>query len=306
MQQEAPPYRAIWDLLKRGQVVPVLGPGIAAVGRPSKVRWSPTQPEFLPISSEIAYHLASEVNLPAHQESELTEIAQIMRVMLGRPLLRERLHSIFAQNYRYTALHEFIASVPANQLIMTTTYDDLLEQAFRAQGYPFDLIIYPSDNEEWRGAVLYLPHGAAEAEPFAPNKLFINLNQTTAIFKLHGTVNSQDASLDSFVIDEDDCSTFLTRVASKKAIPAIFAAHIRTRYLLYIGYSLHDWSARLILSQLEKDILPVTLNRLPSWAIQKDVSPIERRLWEKRNTTIYDIEIGEFIDRLRAEQAARP
>jgi hypothetical protein len=306
-ENQKPPYADIWRLLKKGSIIPVLGPGVSLSGRTSETVWSPSTKDCLPDSSELTCHLADQFKFkfPYEHSLDLVTMAQYVRIMKGRPLLFEWLHSIFDQDYPYASVHELLADVPAHLLVLTTNYDDLLERAFHAHGYPFDLVIYPSDHEEWRSSVLHWKHGAERPEPFPPNRLYIDLDQTTVIYKLHGAINRQDASQDSIVIDDDDYAVFLGRAAAKKVIPAIFGSRLRSRYFLYLGYSLRDWNFRMTLSQIEQDVLP-SMGRLPSWAIQRNVSLLEQGFWEKRNVTVYDMEIQEFVFELRKEQAKNP
>src|SRR5262245_29584889 len=122
MPQPTPPYGAIWGLLKRGEIVPILGPGASLSGRSSEMSWSAEQPVCLPNGVELAGHLAREAIFPDDQQTDLAKVAQYVRVMMGRPLLRQWLHDIFAQDYPYAPLHELLADVPANLLILTTNY----------------------------------------------------------------------------------------------------------------------------------------------------------------------------------------
>ena len=47
-------------------------------------------------------------------------------------------------------------------------------------------------------------HDASEAEPVQPNKLFIDLDTTTVIYKIHGTIDRRDNELGGYVITEED------------------------------------------------------------------------------------------------------
>jgi hypothetical protein len=102
--------------------------------------------------------------------------------------------------------------------------------------------------------------------------------------------------MDNYVITEEDYIDFLTRMIGQTAVPAQFMAHFRTRRFLFMGYGLNDWNLRVILNNLQtKD--------LKSWAIQFRPSAIEKRLWDKRNVDIYDVDINEFTKQLRARAA---
>ncbi len=297
-----PPYGGIWDLLKQGHIIPFLGAGASLSGR-TEATWDEDLLTCLPSATELGQHLAKKATFPGWQPTDdLAKVAQYYRIVMGRYDLRQRLRQIFAHDYPYAAVHEFLAEVPAPLLIVTTNYDDLIERAFRAKGRPFDLLIHPTDNKEWGGAALYWKHGAAKPEFPHPKNLLIDLNQTTVIYKMHGAVDRQDDSRDSYVIDEEDYVEFLVRMGAKTAIPAIFAEPFSTRHFLFLGYGLRDWNFRVILSKIEKDLLRSKGDRRPSWAIQDAPSPLEHELWRRREVTIYDMKLQDFVNRLRQEQ----
>ena len=85
-------------------------------------------------------------------------MAQYFEAALGAGPLRERLRDIFSHRQPPTPLHQFLASMPAPLLVVTTNYDDLLERAFQAAGKPYD--VRPPDGSG-EGAVV----GAWGADP---------------------------------------------------------------------------------------------------------------------------------------------
>lgn len=303
MKPLEPPYGAIWDLIKQGRVIPFLGAGASLSGR-LQAKWDEHLLTTLPTGTELGQHLALKATFPDWQPShDLALVAQYYSVAVGRTALRLRLRQIFGQEYPYAPIHEFLADIPAPLLIITTNYDNLIERAFRAKGHPFDLVVYPTDNKDWGGSASYWKHGASEPEFHSPRKLLIDLDRTTVIYKMHGTVDQLDQNRDSFVIDEDDYVEFLIRLGAKTAIPAKFVEWFGKRHFLFLGYSLRDWNFRVILSKIEKDLQRSKSEQHQSWAIQLNPSPLEQELWGKHNISIYDMQIREFIDRLRLEQA---
>ena len=57
-----------------------------------------------------------------------------------------------------------------------------------------------------------------------------------------------------------------------------------------------DWNLRAILRRIWGEQLQTN----GSWAIQKDVDPIEQAFWEKRNVEILELDLEEYIELLRA------
>ncbi len=306
-----PPYGVIWNKLKTGKVIPFLGAGASMVGRVPDAQWDPKNPTFLPSGRELSHFLANEVEFPSQEErdrNDLAKVASYYAVMAGRRTLREQLHDVLSHQFAFGPLHEYVASIPAAQLIVTTNYDSLIEQAFQAAGKKYDLVIHPTDRKDIANAIWWWPDGASEPTVVAPNELDIDLerkDRNTIIYKMHGTVGSDSASWDSFVITEEDYVDYLSRMTSKTAIPSIFYNYFRTRSFLFLGYGLGDWNLRVILKNLDgylksrRQIDDEDDEALPSWAIQRSPSELERKLWDRRNITIFDMAHDEFAAKMR-------
>ena len=271
-----PPYGVIWNRMKSGKVIPFLGAGASLSGRDPAANWDPGNPRFLPSGRELSRLLAAESSFPSETQGDLDDLAKVSSyysIVSGRSVLRERLREVLNHPYGAGELHSFLASVPAHQVIVTTNYDSLLEQAFITAGRPFDLVIYPADRKDIANAVLWWPHGKTEPVVAAPNELSIDLAKTTVIFKMHGTLKADTDKWDNFVITEEDYVEFLSRMTANTAIPAIFYDHFRERSFLFLGYGLSDWNLRVILKNLSKCFASghpkdPEEEALPSWAVQ--------------------------------------
>lgn len=311
-----PPYGEIADLLKKGEVVPFLGAGVNFGARPAPgARWDARTSNFLPSGVELSRFLADMSNFPAESEDEITDLAKVSSYFVetsARRRLRERLHDIFDRDCEPASIHNYLAEIGRNTplLIVTTNYDDLTEQAFNRLSLPFDLVVHPTDRKDVEASVLWWKHGAAEPEVVPPNQLFIDLKSTTVIYKMHGTVDRATAKWDSYVITEDDYIDFLSRMTGQTAVPAQFMRHFRTRHFLFLGYGLRDWNLRVVLKNL-RTVLPTVdeasapideelEEELRSWAIQFNPSDLETELWNARKVKIYDVDINEFVEKLRA------
>lgn len=306
-----PPYGVIWNKLKAGRVIPFLGAGASMVGRAPDSQWDPDKPTFLPSGRELSHFLAEEASFPSQEDrdrNDLAKVASYYAVVSGRRTLRERLHEVLSHEFTFGLLHGYLASVPASLLIVTTNYDSLLEQAFQAAGRKYDLVIHPSDRKDIANAVWWWPHGASEPTAVAPNELDLDLEQkdrNTIIYKMHGTVKPGTSDWDSFVITEEDYVDFLSRMTSKTAIPSVFYNYFRTRSFLFLGYGLGDWNLRVILKNLDTYLKSRRQyeddedEAVPSWAIQRNPSELERKLWEKRNVNIFDMAHDEFVTKMK-------
>ncbi len=305
-----PPYGEIAYLLKQGQVIPLLGAGVNFGVRPTGAKYEEKDPVFLPSGAELSRVLARRCAFPSdddHDRSDLAKVASYFVETTGRRNLRSRLRQVFHRDYQPCAVHTYLAEIPSPLLIVTTNYDDLMECALRKAGRPFDLVVHPTDRKDVEASVIWWRYGADQPEAVPPNQLFIDLDTTTVIYKMHGTVNRGRDEGDSYVITEDDYVDFLARMTGQNAVPAIFMRYFRTRHFLFVGYGLRDWNLRVVLKNLKS--LPATGpdgyddEDLISWAIQYHPSVLEQELWRSRKVKIYDVDINQFVKRLREEGA---
>lgn len=304
-----PPYGIIWNRLKDGNVVPFLGAGASLGGRAGNQAWSPKNPQFLPSGKELAHLLAQESAFPSDEAIDLDDLAKVSSYyteIAGRPVLRDRLRELMNHEFQHGSVHKFLAEIPSPQVLVVTNYDTLLEQAFREAGKPYDLVVHVADRQDIANAVLWWPHNEQEPIIIAPNELDIDLDRTNVIYKMHGTIVRERQEWDNFVITEEDYIDFLSRMTMQTAVPAIFYPHFRSRNFLFLGYSLRDWNLRVVLKNLSKYFSKrgdMSSNELlPSWSIQLYPSNLECKLWEKRNVTIFDISLDDFVEKLQQQK----
>ena len=322
-----PPYGFIAKGFAEGRIVPFLGAGVNFGTRnPPDAKWNEKTTTFLPSGSELSRFLAGDSGFPWKEDYELDDLAKVAAFYedaIDPQSLKKELHRIFDRDFAPCDVHRYLAEVPTPLLIVTTNYDDLIERAFAAAGRDYDLVVDANDSAEVAASVLWWKAGAPEPEPQLPGKLFIDIKKTTVIYKMHGTVDRK-SKWDNYVITEDDYVKFLSRMTGQNAVPAIFMKAFRDRHFLFLGYGLRDWNLRVVLRILRdnKNIPPppgadaaVTDEQEMafqeqgggprSWAIQSRPLPLECQLWNARGVNIYDVDINEFVRRLR-ERARAP
>jgi hypothetical protein len=86
--------------------------------------------------------------------------------------------------------------------------------------------------------------------------------------------------------------------APNRAIPAQFIQHCRDRSFLFLGYSLGDWNLRVVLRNIAARVSSKQRVALPSWAIQRDPSELERILWDRRHVNIFEMSIENFVAKM--------
>lgn len=298
-----PHYKHLVRLLLEGRVVPFLGAGANLCGRPGAPSWSPGC-AYLPSATELSAYLRAEWH--ACDEQELTRVAQYVLEMGGSGELFNALHALFDRDYPPTRLHTFLAELPQliasrgyrprHQLIVTTNYDDLLEQAFTAAGHPFDLVTYMSDGEH-RGKFIHTdPEGRSRLIAIPNQYGELVLEQRPIILKIHGAVNRRhaDGEGDSYVITEDHYIDYLTRTELANLVPVTLAAKLRKSHFLFLGYGLRDWNMRVILHRIAGE-QKLTYK---SWAIQRHPTDLDQKFWDRREVDILDIDIEQYVTRL--------
>jgi hypothetical protein len=318
MSAMKPPYPIIREKLFSGKVIPFLGSGASL--RASCGMWEKCNEEScyfpekkclghdapvdadhcLPKAGELACYLARRAEFPRDESIELTKVAQYYEsVAAGRPPLNEELHSIFIQDPQINSLHTLLAEVQEPLLIVTTNYDDLIEQAFIKKGIKYDLMLH-DDNQSPGGNLLIWRHDEKVPVKVLPKTFDIEdemqTTNTSIIYKMHGTVNRLDQAKDQYVITENDYIEFLARMTISKAIPHSFFEFSSQRHFLFLGYSLNDWNLRVALNRIMKG--RTAEQNIKSWAIQIDPSQLEEKLWATRGVQLYNVALHEFVEKL--------
>ncbi len=296
-------YGYVAEALSRGRVVPLLGAG-ANLCEPGRRGWEMGQ--NLPDGSELSRSIADICTYPGNDRGDLLRVSQYAQVKRGDGTLYDHLHEVFTALYGYTVVHDFLARLPAaleaaggsrqHQLIVTTNYDDALEQALTAAGEPFDVVWYSSHKGPLQGKFLHKPHDGGPRPIERPNEYHLPVEDRTVILKIHGAVSRADGTDDSYVISEDDYIKFLMHTTLQELIPTTLLARLFTSHILFLGYSLQDWNLRVILHQIatQRD-----LSR-DSWAIQKDVQEVDKTLWDCRNVRLHEVALDLYVGELSA------
>ena len=285
-----PPYGIILDELRSGNAVPFLGAGASRLS---------TQSAKLPMGAELARILAADANFPSAEERDRGDLAKVASYYVdgsNRNALRRKLRNVFVnEGPGFNELHELLAAVANNLLIVTTNYDTLLERAFEQAGKAYDLIVYPADNQEYANGILWWKSGEPEPRKLRSNQFDIeDIGRTNIIYKMHGSVLPADSRWDSFVITEEDYVRFLSRMTN--AVPPAFREYFSKRAFLFLGYGLRDWNMRVLLKE-------VSVSDITSWAILQNPTIFERKLWERRRVDIFDLPLETFVARMRAKMA---
>ena len=272
----------IADALLRGRLVPVIGTEVG----------------------ELAHRLAERFRFPAEGGTELTRVAEYVALMKGAGPLYDELHELLSARAVPTAVHRSLASLApvlreqgaGQQLLVTTSYDLALEQAFLDAGEEFDVVSYLASGRDGGKFCHFGPDGTARVVDI-PNRYAteLDLGQRTVILKLHGSVDpGPERAWESFVVTEDDYLDYLPESDLPAAIPVALAAHLRRSHFLFLGYAMRDWNLRLVLNRFWGGA------RLSyrSWAVAPGMPSLERALWRHRDVDVLNLGLEDFVDSL--------
>jgi hypothetical protein len=301
----------IKDPLVEGLIIPFLGAGVNLCGRPADAAWG--KGKYLPSGGELTEYLATKYAYPKDEPKDLLRVSQYGWVTRGGAPLYKYLREIFNEAYGTTLLHRFLARLPGmvrskgypawQWVIVTTNYDDVLEQAFRAENELFDVVSYIADGPH-RGKFHHEIDGALPVIIENPNTyqgLLIDpvtghlRNSWNVILKIHGAVNRVESKRDSYVITEDHYIDYLTQTSDVSGLlPVPLPAKLRESHYLFLGYGLKDWNLRVILRRIWKDqSLSYT-----SWAIDAKRQPLEEKFWQERGVEIIQSSLEDYVERL--------
>jgi SIR2-like domain len=207
------------------------------------IRGAGASAEHVPLAGDLAEVLAGEYGFPFDDEHRnLARVTQYAAIREGsRMYVKKR----FADDM-LTALprpdfgapdepHTLLADLSL-PVYVTTNYDDFMYEALESRGRQPQRAIcpwYTSDATEIAEATsLFREPAGYNPHPARP-----------IVYHLHGHPSVPE----SLVLTEDDYIDFLVRVsANPDLLPPVITKSLRSRMLLFIGYSLADWTFRVI------------------------------------------------------------
>jgi hypothetical protein len=273
-----------WDTLlrriKRRKCTPFLGAG-ACFGA-------------LPLGSEIAQEWTQKYCYPLKDSGDLVKVAQFLAVERGDPMFPKE--EILDQFFTGKAPPDFtepdephgvLADLPL-PIYMTTNYDDFMVEALKSRNWDPKRELC-----RWNQLVKDRPC-VFESEPgFRPTVA------NPVVFHLHG----HDQVPESLVLTEDDYLDFLVNVSKDQdLLPPRIQEALAGASLLFIGYSLADWSFRVLFRGLITSTEPslrrisVTVQLPPA---SDEVQKYMDRYFDRIDTRVYWGTAREFAAELQ-------
>jgi hypothetical protein len=261
----------------------------------------------LPGPDEVVAHLARVFDCPPDHARDLAHVAEWVAVAKGAGPLYDELHALFHRGTPgsvHRALAELATVVRAHdappQLLLTTGFDRLLEQAFGETDQELDVVLYLAFGRH-RGKFLHLKANGESTVVEIPNAYTDLSSERTVLFKINGGIDARpEREWESFVVSEDDYIDYLAQADISVVLPVTLAARLRRSHFLFLGYQLDEWSLRVFLHRMfgrEKVAYR-------SWAIGAASDEIEAELWRQRGIDTFDLPPEEYLARLRARVEA--
>lgn len=241
-------YRYIAELLKEGKVIPFLGTNAV-----------------LPVFQKVLSEKMAELIEPDPEFSSLPLCSQYFEWRMSREDLYDKVKKALLEelDLKPVKIHRLLAMVDKPLIVMTTLYDSLLEEVFQAHDKKYILItqLINSQREDYRGKVVVKyfhgkEKGETKAEILSSKRSKIEyLDSYSLIYKIQGSLElpSHDVDeKDSLIISEEDYLSFLEWFS----IPEPLNHPLQTKMLLFLGCSMRDWSFRVLIHAILRNIEP--------------------------------------------------
>jgi hypothetical protein len=278
--------------VRNGHCTPFLGAGACAGA--------------LPVGGDLSEQWAADYDYPFEDRKELPRVMQWAATTMADPVfIKQQLANALAgkepPNFEDPVEpHRLLADLPL-PLYLTTNYDGFMTMALQEAGRRPRRAICPWYLDAKLGGSVRFDNAA----PTFPEPL---------VYHLHGSLSDPQ----SMVVTEDDYLEFLIRLAADRAaarqriIPPVVLEAMATKPLLFLGYSLRDWTFQVLFRGLLRAVSPVQHRRhvsvqlppLPATAHPLDRTRVEKNLAKHLghylNVSVYWGTAHEFCRELHA------
>jgi len=196
----------------------------------------------------------------------LPEVAQGYVLEMGLHSLLQYITSrINTPQIQPLPAHHMIAELPF-QRIITTNWDNLLEEALRQAQIPVDRVVRDTE------------------------VAFINQNKRLLI-KLHGSIEQQDTIV---VLGDDYYDVFARLPETTNLVRAYFA----TQTVLFLGFGLMDEDFRRLYHEVVRH-LGRHIRR--AYAVQLNPSRFAIKYWQQKNVQVLDADAYTFLEAIKVQ-----
>jgi hypothetical protein len=287
-EQGARLTRRLAPRLARGEVAFFLGAGIHLGVLPS------ARDFYAALSKEYGF---------SEEDAQRAEIAQYLIDHEGkRQAWAAARHKLTTANTMPSVVCQFVADLPAllrrrgstetaDQWLLTTNYDVVLEETLAKRGERFHLLAHQVDGEhEGRFAHRNLSGSIRIIE--RPDNVRRLGEPANVIVKLDGGISWDPNIPETVAISPLDFGISSGRLLT--ALPDVVRQVLRTRALLILGSSMRDAHIQRLVRWSAGNARAVK-----TWAVMKPVSPTAKQYWTAAGVEIIDCDLADFVGELR-------
>ena len=223
---------------------------------------------------------------------------------------------LFNRIFQPNPVHKFLVQLPAllksksdfknvYPLIVTTCFDDTLEQAFKNNpdtARQFDVISFGREDEEGKLSFYHYPKG----KPTTGSKLVKSANadkdfqkwdKRSIILRLFGGT----AGTGQFVVTEDHFIRYLAQTELLSALPLHIQPRLTDSHIIFLGYTPIHWYQRAFFQSFWGKYLAKKDRKNPRWlAIHEVCSKIDEALWRHYGAEPYEVSLQRFVEALQS------
>ncbi len=256
--------KQIGGVVRSGQCILFLGAGVHAPP-PKDSRFVYPVEQRPPLGSALSEQLASSVGarlgveLPNEDPRNLQRVALFYEMERSRHKLVEEIRTSVQVGKRPSPALRALGELDF-PLIITTNYDQLLEQALVLAG------------KQPRVSV-YTPNLEATVDFRDPSP------QNPVVFKVHGDVDRPE----TIVVTDEDYIQFVLRMSNKDPydpLPLTLKYHLTGWTTLFVGYSLLDYNLRLLFKSLRWKI--DSANVPDMYSVDRSPDPLILNVWHNQ------------------------
>ncbi len=212
----------------------------------------------IPTWGTLIDEMKSEISISPN-EADYLRIAQMYYNERQQKEYIDKIRAVLKhKKVRYNEIHEWIFKLNPEH-ILTTNYDDLLEQVIKKESLPFSVV---SKDKEF---------------PYALN--------TNLLVKVHGDLNDTD-----IVLKEDD---YLDYSLNHPLIEAFLKSVFASKVVLFVGYGFSDINLKMIV-QTVRNILGKDFQNAYLLSVEKNLHPTQREYLKNKGINVinyFDTEV---------------
>jgi hypothetical protein len=262
---------AIGEGLRRGTLVPYLGPEVLLLEKPPPVPAS---------GRDLAHALALRVGVPARIRANVWSSAQFIETRRHRLTLQRLMEAIFAPAVFPNAFHRWLASLYP-PLIVDCWYDDAMALALVEAGAGWGQIQAVTRNGKYEDIwYRFLKPDNAEATAVEADAW------ATVLYKPHGAVHPNG----EFLLSDSDYVEVLTEIDIQTPIPPPVIARRTPRGFVFFGCRFRDQMDRIFAKEIAKR------SAGPAYAVLAgETSRGEQRFLEEQSIERIDMPLSEAV-----------